>query len=341
MSALRFEAVSHAYGARTALRSFSLEVGAGELVSLLGPSGSGKTTALRIAAGLEVPQRGRVEVGGNVVVTDGVFVPPERRDVGLLFQDLALFPHLTVAENVAFGLRAGSERKARVDEMLGLVGLTDQGRVYPHQLSGGQQQRVALARALAPRPRVLLLDEPFSNLDVVLRQQVRREMANLLKAVGTSALLVTHDPEEALFMSDRVALMRDGAIEQVASPEALYFAPATRFVATFFGDANVIATAVRGGRAVTPLGTVEAKGIADGPAEVIVRAQGLVLSAGAQAVVKSARILGATLLIELDPLPEFGVKGPLVARTPIGPHPTIGERVAVTLNPKFAFVFAK
>ncbi len=340
MSALRFDDVSHSYGARTALRSFSLDVGAGEIVSLLGPSGSGKTTALRIAAGLEVPQRGRVEVGGQAVAADGLFVPPERRDVGLLFQDLALFPHLTVADNVAFGLRA--DRKARVGEMLELVGLQGQGRVYPHQLSGGQQQRVALARALAPRPRVLLLDEPFSNLDVVLRQQVRREMANLLKQVGTSVLLVTHDPEEALFMSDRVALMREGAIEQVAAPETLYFAPATRFAAMFFGEANVIAAEVRGGRAVTPFGEVDAQGIADGLADAIVRAQGLVVAGGgAQAVVQSARILGATLLMELDPLPETGIKGPLIARAPIGAHPVAGERVAVTLDPKFVFVFAR
>jgi iron(III) transport system ATP-binding protein len=345
MNALRFHDVSHAYGARAALRSFSLDIGAGEIFSLLGPSGSGKTTALRIAAGLEVPQRGRVEVGGNVVVADGVFVPPEQRDVGLLFQDLALFPHLTVADNVAFGLRAANtgERKTRVSEILELVGLQGQGRLYPHQLSGGQQQRVALARALAPGPRVLLLDEPFSNLDVVLREQVRREMANLLKAVGTSVLLVTHDPEEALFMSDRVALMREGAIEQVASPETLYFAPATRFAATFFGNANVLAADVRGGRATTPFGTIDAKGLADGAAEVVVRAQGLLVSkAGAEhAVVRSARILGATVLVELDPLPATGIGAPLVARTAIGAHPQAGERVTLALDPRFSFAFAR
>ena len=183
MTALRFTDVDHAYGSRVALKSFSLGVEDGEIVSLLGPSGSGKTTALRVAAGLETPQRGTVHVGARLVHGGAVNVPPEVRDVGLLFQDLALFPHLTVAENVGFGLRSGGKaRRARVDELLELVGLAPHARVYPHQLSGGQQQRVALARALAPKPSVLLLDEPFSNLDVVLRQQVRREMAGAIEA---------------------------------------------------------------------------------------------------------------------------------------------------------------
>jgi iron(III) transport system ATP-binding protein len=275
MTALRFTDVDHAYGSRVALRSFSLGVEDGEIVSLLGPSGSGKTTALRIAAGLETPQRGTVHVGARLVQGGAVNVPPEARDVGLLFQDLALFPHLTVAENVGFGLRGGGKaRRARVDELLALVGLGPYARVYPHQLSGGQQQRVALARALAPKPSVLLLDEPFSNLDVVLRQQVRREMAALLKQIGTSVLLVTHDPEEALYISDRVAVMREGTIVQVETPEALYLAPADRFVASFFGHINVIPASVKDGRATTPFGSVAATGCATAPADVLVRAQG-------------------------------------------------------------------
>ncbi|MBL8780154.1 MAG: ABC transporter ATP-binding protein [Alphaproteobacteria bacterium] len=346
MTALRFSDIDHAYGTRPALRAFSLGVEDGEIVSLLGPSGSGKTTALRIAAGLETPQRGTVHVGEKRVFGDGINVPTEARDVGLLFQDLALFPHLTVAENVGFGLRGGSKaRRARVGELLELVGLGAHARVYPHQLSGGQQQRVALARALAPKPSVLLLDEPFSNLDVVLRQQVRREMADLLKKTGTSVLLVTHDPEEALYISDRVAVMRDGTIVQVAAPEALYLAPANRFVASFFGHTNVIPATVRDGHATTPFGSIAATGLGDGvAADVLVRAQGLLVSKAsgtAHAVVRSARILGAAILLELEPLPETGLTAPLVARAAMGTHPQAGERVSLALDPQFAFAFAR
>jgi iron(III) transport system ATP-binding protein len=346
MTALRFTDVDHAYGSRVALRSFSLGVNDGEIVSLLGPSGSGKTTALRIAAGLETPQRGTVHVGAKLVHGGGVNVPPEARDVGLLFQDLALFPHLTVAENVGFGLRGGVKaRRVRVGELLELVGLGPHARVYPHQLSGGQQQRVALARALAPQPSVLLLDEPFSNLDVVLRQQVRREMAGLLKQIGSSVLLVTHDPEEALYISDRVAVMREGTIVQVATPEALYLAPADRFVASFFGHINVIPASVKDGRATTPFGSVAATGLVDGaPADVLVRAQGLLVSKATgveHAVVRSARILGPTILLELEPLPATGLQAALVARAAMGAHPQAGERVALALDPRFAFAFGR
>lgn len=341
MSALSFADVAHAYGARVALRSFTLAVADGEIVSLLGPSGSGKTTALRIAAGLETPQTGTVHIGDRCVTGPGVSVPPEARDVGLLFQDLALFPHLTVSENVAFGLRGARTRRARVSELLDLVGMAAHARVYPHQLSGGQQQRVALARALAPSPRVLLLDEPFSNLDVVLRQQVRREMVDLLKAVGTSVLFVTHDPEEALYMSDRVAVMREGTILQAAAPDVLYFAPADRFVASFFGQINVIPASVKDGRAVTPFGAVDAKGLS-GDVDVLVRAQGLQVSKGGEhAVVRSARILGATILLELQPAAATGLGAPLTARVAMGSHPQPGERVSLALDPRLAFAFAR
>lgn len=345
MTALRFTDVDHAYGARVALRSFSLEVEDGEIVSLLGPSGSGKTTALRIAAGLETPQRGAVYVGARLVNGDGVAVPPEARDVGLLFQDLALFPHLTVAENVAFGLRVGGkERRARVAELLDLVELRAYARSYPHQLSGGQQQRVALARALAPRPNVLLLDEPFSNLDIVLRQQVRQEMVGLLKAIGASVLFVTHDPEEALYMSDRVAVMLEGRILQVAPPEVLYLAPADRVVASFFGRINVIPATVKDGLATTPFGVAPAPGRANGSAvDVLVRAQGLLVtkavSDAAHAVVRAARILGAMILLELEPSPTTGVRGPLIARVGVSGHPKPGERVTLAFDPLFTFVF--
>lgn len=342
MTALRFEGVGHSYGGRTALRDFSLAVDAGEIVSLLGPSGSGKTTALRIAAGLEAPQSGTVHIGQALVSASGVHTPPEGRDVGLLFQDLALFPHLTVLENVAFGLHTGArERRTKAGELLELVGLAGQGSVYPHQLSGGQQQRVALARALAPSPRILLLDEPFSSLDVVLRHQMRREMLSLLKQLGTSVLFVTHDPEEALYVSDRVAIMRDGTILQMAAPDTLYLAPADRFVASFFGHINVIPGRASDGKAATPFGAVEAKGLS-GEVDVLVRAQGLIVSpSGDHAVVRSARILGASMLLELEPAEATGVTGSLTALTAIGAHPPVGARVSLALDPRLSFAFAR
>ena len=343
MSVLRFENVRHAYGRKTALSDFTLSVEEGQIVALLGPSGSGKTTALRIAAGLETPESGNVFVGASQVAGKGLFVPPERRDIGLLFQDLALFPHLTVIENVGFGLTGNAaERRRRIGELLSLVGLDGLGQRYPHQLSGGQQQRVALARALAPEPRVLLLDEPFSNLDVVLRHQVRREMVALLKKIGTSVLFVTHDPEEALYVADQVAVMGGGMIQQVAAPDDLYFAPANRFVAAFFGDANLIPAIVKSGLAETTLGSV-ATSLPDGPADVIVRATGLVVSSGttAHATVRSARILGATMMVELEPLPVTGLQGPLIARMQLGPRPQVGTHVTLALNPRLTFVFPR
>lgn len=344
MSVLRFENIHHAYGRKVALKEFSLSVGQGQIVALLGPSGSGKTTALRIAAGLETPEAGDVFVGQQQVAGQNLFIPPEGRDIGLLFQDLALFPHLSVSDNVGFGLKSsGAERRRRIGELLSLVGLAGLGHLYPHQLSGGQQQRVALARALAPEPGVLLLDEPFSNLDVVLRQQVRREMVSLLKNIGTSVLFVTHDPEEALYVADQVAVMESGAIRQMASPADLYFAPANRFVAAFFGDANIIPGNVNSGRAATPFGAVQATNIPDGPADVIVRATGLLVTSGGaeHAVVRSARILGATTIVELEPLAITGLRETLIARMPLGAKVQSGARVTLALDPRLTFVFTK
>jgi iron(III) transport system ATP-binding protein len=342
MTALSFSKVNHAFGRTPVLRDFSLSIEPGMIVALLGASGSGKTTALRIAAGLEIPQSGEVRVGKNLVTATGVFVPPESRDVGLLFQDLALFPHLDVDANIAFGLaHSGAARRKRIDELLDLVGLPGMGRLYPHQLSGGQQQRVALARALAPAPGVLLLDEPFSSLDVVLRQQVRREMVDLLKSVGTAVLFVTHDPEEALYVADRVAVMATGAVVQDATPDEIWFAPANRFVAGFFGDTNVLSGSVVSGVVRTPMGPIAASGLADGPADIVIRAAGLLLGQGdaPQAVVRSARMLGASAQVELDPLPGSGIDAPLVARTPIGQKPEQGAKVTLAFDPRMTFVF--
>ncbi len=240
-------------------RGFSLCLEDGEIGCLLGPSGCGKTTVLRCVAGLEAIQGGEIKLHSQVVSRPGFVAPPEKRRVGIVFQDFALFPHLTVEANVAFGLRgvARGERNSRVLELLEAVGMKSSAGKYPHELSGGQMQRVALARALAPRPQLLLLDEPFSNLDVDLRERLSIEVRAILKSVGTTALLVTHDQREAFAMADNVGVMHDGAIEQWDAAYNLYHRPATRFVADFVGEGVLIhATANAADRIETALGTL-------------------------------------------------------------------------------------
>ncbi|WP_205484373.1 ABC transporter ATP-binding protein [Arthrobacter sp. Alg241-R88] len=241
-AALVFESVSKHYGRAVGVDMLDLAVPAGELVTLIGPSGCGKSTTLRLAAGLERPDGGTIRVAGDVVADKRRFVEPEQRRVGLVFQDYALFPHMTVAQNVEFGLDRLSrgERKARAGEVLDLVRLAHFAGRYPHELSGGEQQRVALARALAPRPAVVLLDEPFSSLDESLRAQVRRDTVATLREAGTTGVLVTHDQTEALSVGTRVVVMRGGVIEQADTPEKVFEQPATRFVASFMGDADFL-----------------------------------------------------------------------------------------------------
>jgi iron(III) transport system ATP-binding protein len=239
---LRLDGVAKSFGAETAVEDLSLSVRDGELLSLLGPSGCGKTTTLRLLAGLERPTEGTIELAGDVVAGDGQFREPDEREVGLVFQDFALFPHLTVADNVAFGIEHydRDRREARVEELLSLVDLGEFGDRTPDQLSGGQAQRVALARALAPEPDVLLLDEPFSNLDVRLRVEMREEVRAILKEAGVTAISVTHDQEEALSVGDRVAVMHDGRVEQIGDPTTLFQNPESRFVAEFLGQARFV-----------------------------------------------------------------------------------------------------
>ena len=255
--ALRCTGVSKSFDATIAVEEFDIEVKRGQILALVGPSGCGKTTVLRMIAGLEVLDTGRIEIGGRVVASNERHSGPDKRSVGIVFQDYALFPHMTVQANVGYGLdRKG--REERVEEVLDLVGLNGLGERLPSELSGGQQQRVALARTLALRPDVLLLDEPFSNLDAGLRERVRAEIKDILKAAGTTTVFVTHDQQEALFMGDLVGVQVAGRIEQVDVPELVFHRPATSFVARFMGTADFLPVESIGTRLVTEVGPARA-----------------------------------------------------------------------------------
>ena len=257
---LELRELTRRFGATAAVERLSIALDAGRIGCLLGPSGSGKTTVLRCIAGFERPDAGEVLAGGERLAAPGVWVPPERRRIGMVFQDYALFPHLGVLANVGFGLRDGDRaaRRRRALEMLELVGLADQADKLPHELSGGQQQRVALARALAPRPRLVLLDEPFSNLDAEVRMELAQQVRAALKAEGATALLVTHDQREAFAIADEIGVLRAGRLEQWDVPWKLYHSPATRFVADFVGEGSFIQGTVLGpGRVSTELGVIE------------------------------------------------------------------------------------
>jgi iron(III) transport system ATP-binding protein len=264
-------------GGPPVVADFDLDLARGEIAALLGPSGCGKTTLLRLIAGFDLPDDGRIVVAGREVNGPRRFVPPERRNLGFVFQDYALFPHLDVLHNVAFGL-GGLRRRDRLERAratLDLVGLTIFSRRYPHQLSGGQQQRVALARALAPEPDVMLLDEPFSNLDAAQRGATREEVRRILERTGATTLLVTHDQEEAMSFADRIAIMRAGRLEQVGPPEEAYLRPRTPFVASFLGTTNLIRGRGLGAVAETPLGELALVRPAEGPLMLSVRPENL------------------------------------------------------------------
>lgn len=246
--------ISKFFGALPAVKGVTFGVPAGRTLALLGPSGCGKTTILRLLAGFEKLDEGEIEIGHDVVAGSHYHLPPEKRRIGMVFQDYAIFPHLTVAENIGFGLNGRNNRVDRVEYLLSFVGLEGLGTRMPHELSGGQQQRVALARALAPGPRALLLDEPFSNLDAALRAEVRAEVQELLRQSGTTTIFVTHDQEEALFFGDLIAVMRSGCIEQVGTPEEIFLQPRTRFVAAFMGQTDFIPGWVKDNGLETPLG---------------------------------------------------------------------------------------
>jgi iron(III) transport system ATP-binding protein len=262
---LRIENVTKTFSKNMlpAINNVSLILRQGDILALLGPSGCGKTTLLRIIGGFEHPQNGCIQIGEKIVCKSSISVPPEKRDIGIVFQDYALFPHLTVSENVGFGLKklklSKQQLEQRVSEALNLVKLEGLGKRYPYELSGGQQQRVALARALAPQPKLMLLDEPLSNLDIQVRLQLREEIRDILKAAGTSAIFVTHDQEEALAISDIVGVMCQGNLEQIGTPEAIYTNPVSRFVAEFVTQANFIPAHRQGNLWLTEIGNFELK----------------------------------------------------------------------------------
>jgi len=245
------------FGGVAAVAGLDLAIPKGQILALLGPSGCGKTTALRLLAGFEEPDQGVISIGGQTVSGHGGNTPPERRRVGMVFQEGALFPHLTVEQNIAYGLPKGRGRNQRLGEVLELISLSGLRDRMPHELSGGQQQRVALGRALAPQPEVLLLDEPFSNLDPKLREQVRRDVVEILKASQATAIFVTHDQEEALFVGDVVAVMNEGRVEQTGPPESIFHHPVTKFVAQFIGMVDFLPASHDAGRLYTEIGSIE------------------------------------------------------------------------------------
>lgn len=329
---VRCRGLVKAFGAVRAVDAVDLDVADGELLALLGPSGCGKTTTLRLVAGFERPDAGSIELSAVTVAGGDRFVPAERRRVGVVFQDFALFPHLDVARNVGYGLRDRSTRAARVAEMLDLVGLRDVARQLPHELSGGQQQRVALARALAPGPEIVLLDEPFSNLDAALRLRMRRDVRTILVDAGVTAVFVTHDQEEALSIADRVAVMRAGRVLQCDTPSALYARPAHAFVASFVGDADLVRGVVDHDRVsiITALGRLRANvAVEPGPVDVVLRPERVTLrlDAGGRGVVDDFTYFGHghMLSVRLD--------DGSVVRSRTGPHSELGlgDRVSVAV----------
>ncbi len=324
---VRISGVSKSYGPVEAVRELNLELEPGRILALLGPSGCGKTTTLRLLAGFEHPEAGEIEIGGRTVAGRSTFVPPEKRKVGMVFQDYALFPHLTVEQNVAYGLPRSKKRNGRVAEVLTIAHLDGLGDRMPHELSGGQQQRVALARALAPEPAVVLLDEPFSNLDATLRTRVRAEMRGILKQARATAIFVTHDQEEALSLADEVAVMLDGAVMQTAPPEKLYLHPANRAVAEFVGQANFIPGIAEAGRVRCTLGDIPAEGTDDGEVEVMLRPESLVLRAlpEGEATVVGREFYGHDQQVELRLDSGETLYSRLVGRHGFEP----GERVSI------------
>ena len=342
---LSFENISHAFNSHSeTLHDLTLSAEPGEVLCLLGPSGSGKTTLLRIAAGIESQATGRVLMNDREIAGPSVFLPPEKRSIGLVFQDFALFPHLTILDNVRFGLTALSREESKREAMIALsrVGLEHYAASYPHVLSGGEQQRVALARALAPRPSVLLMDEPFSGLDSRLKDSVRAETLDILRHSRATAIVVTHDAEEAMRMGDRIALLKNGRLVQVGRAEELYQRPVDLFAAGFFSELNVFDAKVRGGMADTPLGSIAAPGLGEGAAATVaVRMAGFDVSEDAGEV--AARVLSRRYLgvVELLDLAVQGSETPVRARVRCGALSAGARDIYLSLRKSDVLVFER
>ena len=350
---ITFENVERRYGDRYALSGFTLDIQPSEVVCLLGPSGCGKTTLLRIASGIEKPSGGRVLINGLEVAGPARFVPPEQRSVGLMFQDFALFPHLSILENVAFGLKSlpaeDAEREAMA--LLSRVGLAHMAQAYPHVLSGGQQQRVALARAIVPRPAVMLMDEPFSGLDVQLRDAMQEETLSLLRETRATSLIVTHHPEEAMRLGDRIAVMSGGQLIQLGSAQDLYHHPKELFVARLFSEINEVKARVKGGAIDTPIGPIPAPGMANGEAAILCLRERAMIVRPESAAPPQSRTLNAKILpgriqhvrflgdVALLEVAVLGFDDPLKIRTPEPDGLTRGANVTVEIDPARALVF--
>jgi iron(III) transport system ATP-binding protein len=335
--------VNKSFGSKAAVKDFNFDISPGEIVCLLGPSGCGKTTLLRLIAGIERLDSGRIAIGGIEVSSPSKFMPPEQRGVGLMFQDFALFPHLRVIDNVAFGLKRLGRKVARTEALaaLGRMGLADYANHFPHMLSGGQQQRVALARALVPRPGVLLMDEPFSGLDSNLRHAIRNETLTILREVRATAIVVTHDPEEAMRFADRIAVMRDGRLIQAGTVDELYHRPANVYVAETFSEMNCVPCRVISGWAVGPLGRFRAPEGIDGEVTLCVRPRDIELCDavdGTPARILEIRPVGHEILMEL------GVKGlekSLIMRAALPFTAKKGEELHLRIKPGGVLIFPR
>ena len=351
---LRIEGLTRHLGGRAVVDGLTLSVEAGQVTCLLGPSGCGKSTTLRVIAGVDRQDAGSVTLNGAVVSDAARHVAPEARGVGLMFQDFALFPHLTVARNIGFGLPRGAASEARIGELLERVDLRGYGGKHPHELSGGEQQRVALARALAPRPGIMLMDEPFSGLDNRLRDEIRDATLGVLKEEGTAVLLVTHEPDEAMRMADEIALMRDGRIVQLAAPYNIYNAPVDRAAAAFFSDINTLTGRVTGALTVTPFGQFLAPGLPDGTeVDIVFRPQHVRIDfdrggrgpaptaaegTPARGTVQRARFMGKESLVEF--VMDDGVSR-VTATVPAVFLPQVGTVMWLSIRRERCFVFRR
>ena len=342
MTGLALERVTKAFGGVVAVDSVDFLVAPGEVVCLLGPSGCGKSTTLRLAAGLEAADSGTIRINGAVVDGGGVFMAPEERRVGLVFQDYALFPHLSVEDNVAFGLPRRPGRAERARELLARVNLAERAADHPHRLSGGEQQRVALARALAPKPAVMLLDEPFSGLNFRLRDRIGEELLAVLRGSGTATLMVTHDSDEAMRLADRIVVMQTGRVVQAGTPTELYDHPISPFVAEFFGEINMFKAISHAGVVETPAGLLGAPRNSEGhPMAIAVRPESVRLGTApggmaTEADVLSVHPMGAYVLVKLK---RPGSDAKYLMRVEHGSAPQAMSRVLVWLDPRGCFVF--